>query len=80
MVRFISSSPSSYMFFIKSMIPDIGSFSLSTLGLNLSSLKCRSNQLPFEALQRVITTFVGFTTTLHFSGTISLFSFGMAQR
>jgi len=48
--------------------------------ITLSSLKCMSNQFPFEALNNVMITLLGLTTTKHFSGTISLFSFGIAHR
>eukprot|EP00268_Persea_americana_P037051 TRINITY_DN3664_c0_g1_i1.p1 TRINITY_DN3664_c0_g1~~TRINITY_DN3664_c0_g1_i1.p1 ORF type:complete len:112 (-),score=16.49 TRINITY_DN3664_c0_g1_i1:623-958(-) len=79
-VRFMSSSPSSYMFFIRSIIPAIGSFSLTRFGFTLSSFKCKSSQFPFDALKNVMRTLLGLTTTLDFSGTISLFSFGIVYR
>ena len=48
--------------------------------ITLSSLNCKSNQFPFEALNNMIVTLVGLIITLHFSGTISLFNLGMAHR
>lgn len=48
--------------------------------ITLSSLYCKSNQFPFEALKSMMTTLVGLTSTLLFSGTISWFNLGLVNR